>query len=147
MRKRLAELLAALTALTVVVLAALFSRVQNLPGPAHPVSSVTQVPAPSATGAPGQLAAGRSAYERNGCGGCHSIGGDGNPRSPLDGVGDRLPCDQIADWIVASERIKPRLSAGTVRIKQSFAALPEDELHAMADYLASLRAPGSARER
>lgn len=141
MRKRLAEILAALTALAVVGLAAAFSLVQNSPGRQPPAAA--SAPAAGAE----RFAAGRAAYERYGCAGCHAIGGEGNPRSPLDGVGDRLRPGEIRDWIVASDRVKGGLSAGTARIKQSFAALPEEELAAMTDYLESLRAPGPARKR
>ena len=139
MRELLAKSLAALTALIVVGLAAVFSLVHNAPGPQE-VRPEVQEPVPQFQSP--AVAAGRAAYDRNGCAGCHAIGGQGNPRSPLDGVGQRLAPDAIRDWMVASDRVKPRLSAAVARIKQRYAALPEEELQAMVDYLASLRAAG-----
>ncbi len=144
MRETLAKSLAALTALIVVGLAAVFSLVHNAPGPGPqdaPPDVPAAVPPPRASSA----AAGRAVYDRNGCAGCHAIGGQGNPRSPLDGVGRRLAPDAIRDWMVASDRARPRLSAAVARIKQRYAALPEEELQAMVDYLASLHAPVDVR--
>ncbi|MBX9811131.1 MAG: cytochrome c [Burkholderiales bacterium] len=138
MRELLAKSLAALTAVIVVGLAAAFSLVQNAPGRQDARLDLRGSQTPRAV-------AGRTAYDRNGCAGCHAIGGQGNPRSPLDGVGQRLAPDAIRDWIVASDRVRPRLSAGVVRIKQSYAALPEEELQALVDYLASLNVPTDPR--
>jgi mono/diheme cytochrome c family protein len=135
MREFLAKVLAALTAALVVALAAAFSLAQNAPSrkEARPAAAGPRAPAPAAA------AAGRAAYEEHGCAGCHSITGQGNPRSPLDGVGARLARGEIRDWIVASESVRPRLAAGVARIKQGYSAIPEEELQAMVDYLAALR--------
>ena len=144
MREILAKTLAALTGVIVIALAAAFSLAQNAPGgrdtqPRRPVaeeaSSRTQPPA-----------AGRTAYDANGCAGCHAIGGQGNPRSPLDGVGARLKPDEIRDWIIASEKVRPRLTAGVARIKQTYAELPEEELRLLVDYLAGLRASAAGKQ-
>ena len=142
MRELLAKSLAALTAIIVVGLAAVFSLVHNAPGPADARPEV-QEPVPQFQ--PAIVAAGRAAYDRNGCGGCHAIGRQGNPRSPLDGVGRRLAPDAIRDWMVASDRVRPRLSAAVARIKERYAALPGEELQAMVDYLASLHALADIR--
>lgn len=142
MRELLAKSLAALTALIVVALAALFSFLHNAPGSQVAGPDVQQgaphVQAPS-------TAAGQEAYSRNGCAGCHAIGGQGNPRSPLDGVGRRLAPDAIRDRMIAADSVKPGYSAAVARIKQTYAALPEQELQAMVDYLASLRASEPTR--
>lgn len=142
MRELLAKSLASLTAIIVVGLAAVFSLVHNAPG-ARDVRPEAQESAPQFRSP--IVATGRAAYDRNGCGGCHAIGGQGNPRSPLDGVGRRLAPDAIRDWMVASDKVRPRLSAAVARIKQRYAALPEEELQAMVDYLASLHAPVDIR--
>jgi mono/diheme cytochrome c family protein len=142
MRELLAKSLAALTAMIVVGLAAVFSLVHNAPGTGD-ARLEAQESAPQFRST--IVAAGRAAYDRNGCGGCHAIGGQGNPRSPLDGVGRRLAPDAVRDWMVASDRVRPRLSAAVARIKQRYAALPEEELQALVDYLASLHAPADRR--
>jgi len=129
MRELLAKSLAALTAVIVVGLAAVFSTVHNAPGP-----QATRPATPS-------VAAERVAYDRHGCAGCHAIGGQGNPRNPLDGVGQRLAPAAIRDWIIAAEGVRSQLPPAVARIKQTYAALPEAELQAMVDYLAGLREP------
>ena len=136
MRERLAQILAALSAAIVVVLAAVFSMLHNAPGVAP--GAVTQSESPG-------LAAGRAAYDRHGCAGCHAIGGQGNPRGPLDGVGRRRSPEALRDWIIASEGVRPNLSASVARMKQTYASLPAQELQALVDYLASLQAPGESR--
>jgi len=141
MRELLARILATLTALAVVGLAAGFSLLQNIPG-----REEAQRPAAPAAEAE-RFAAGRAAFDRNGCGGCHSIGGHGNPRSPLDGVGGRLDRDSIRDWIIAADRISKRLTSGVVRMKQSYAALPDQDLRALVDLLESSSAQSDVSKR
>ncbi|MDP1535847.1 MAG: cytochrome c [Burkholderiales bacterium] len=133
MRELLAKNLAALTAVIVVGLAAVFSTVHNAPGPQAARPAVPASPPPPAT------AVVQTAYDRHGCAGCHAIGGQGNPRNPLDGVGQRLAPATIRDWIIAAEGVRSQLSPAVARIKQTYAALPAAELQAMVDYLAGLR--------
>lgn len=136
MREPLARILAALSTAMVVGLAAVFSLFHNAPG--------TSPEEPAAHGDPA-LAKGRVAYDRLGCGGCHAIGGQGNPRSPLDGVGRRHSPEALRDWIFAAESVQPRLSASITRMKRTYASLPEDELQALVAYLATLETPTEAR--
>lgn len=79
------------------------------------------------------LALGRRVYREERCARCHSIAGEGSPRSPLDGVGDRLTREEIRLWIVAPQEIAPRVR------KPSY-ELPEEELEALVAYMASLTA-------
>jgi mono/diheme cytochrome c family protein len=138
MRETLAKLLAALTAILVVGLAAAFSLVQNPPGRADTIPPpAAPKPAP-AQDAP-VAAAGRAVYDKQGCARCHSIGGVGSPRSPLDGVGARLTAQGIRDWTIAGDPVRARLSAGVAQAKQKYAALPEEELRALVEYLSGLR--------
>ncbi len=143
MRERLAEIFAALSAAIVVVLAAVFSLLHNAPAQQDASADARQVTQQTET--PSRIAAGRAAYDRHGCGGCHAIGGQGNPRSSLDGVGQRRSPEALRDWIVASDSVRTRLSASVVRMKQAYAALPAEELQALVDYLASIQAPVGSR--
>jgi cytochrome c553 len=143
MRERLAIILAALSALLVVILAAVFSLLHNAPRPLDFTSdALTAVPQ---TTAAAHAAAGRAVYEKLGCGGCHSIGGQGNRRIPLDSVGLHRTPKELRDWIVAADSVLPQLSASVARIKQSYASMPEQELQALLDYLADLREPSQSR--
>jgi len=74
---------------------------------------------------------GRRVYDREACAMCHSIGGKGNRRRPLDGVGGRLPREDIRRWIVSPQEMDANVRKKAYR-------LSEDELDALVDYLAGL---------
>lgn len=80
------------------------------------------------------LVAGREVYEDQSCSACHSVAGEGSPRSPLDGVGDRLTADEIRLWIVDPQAAQPGVR------KPAFDDLPEPDLNALVAYLQSLTA-------
>ena len=80
-RQSRARLLAFATALLVVLLAALFAWLRNLP-PSVDSSGALPSAGASASG-------GRDAFRQAGCTPCHSAEGQGNPNLPLDGVGAR----------------------------------------------------------
>lgn len=133
MRERFARLLALSTLMLALVLAAVFAWRQStrMPGLEPPVQS------PPAAAEPARLALGRAVLEREGCLQCHALGGSGNPRSPLDGIGARRPAADIRQWIVADAAVADRLPARIAQVKQRYRALPEDELDALIEYLLS----------
>lgn len=150
MRCFVAKCLAAVTGLAILVLALLFGFLQNVGS----VTTPTSAPSPEADSArpdlaeapdlpetrdPAEardlaaiLARGREVYGREGCGACHSIGGEGNRRSPLDGVGSRLDREAIRRWIVEPKAMNPRVR------KPAYDALSEEDLMALTAYLANL---------
>ena len=103
-RQSRARWLAFATALLVVLLAALFAWLRNLP-PAPPAGAVD---APKVSGARDEP--GRAAFVRAGCSGCHSAEGRGNPALPLDGVGARLDREALRDAAFALGSIAERTS-------------------------------------
>ncbi|MEW6692086.1 MAG: cytochrome c [Pseudomonadota bacterium] len=86
----------------------------------------------------GAVQAGRAVYQTHGCALCHAIGGEGNPRTPLDGVGARRDAAQIRDWILATGEAEGALPAPIARVKSSFRTLGEEDLAALVAYLQSL---------
>jgi mono/diheme cytochrome c family protein len=76
------------------------------------------------------LAAGAALYEQLGCPTCHSLGGEGNPAVPLDGVGRRLSREAIRTWIVAPEQMDPSVG------KPSYDEVPAEDVDAVVEYLA-----------
>lgn len=107
-RQSRARWLAFATALLVVLMAALFAWLRNLPpAPAAGVVRAPQVSGP--TDEPG-----RAAFVRAGCSGCHSAEGRGNPGLPLDGVGARLDPASLRDAAFAlgsaAERFPPAVA-------------------------------------
>ena len=93
-------------------------------------------PAPESP-TPVLLAQGRQIFEEQRCTACHSIGGQGNPRNPLDNLADKLSPDQMRDWIVASGPALDQLPPTIVRRKQPYQSLPELQMHALIEYLVS----------
>jgi mono/diheme cytochrome c family protein len=139
LRQTKARLLAGLATLLVGGLAALFSVLNNPLAPqATPPKDLPPqtTPVPPAPAGP-QVEAGRLAFERLGCGNCHSIEGQGSPRSPLDGVGSRMDAATLRAWVIAGESVRGSMSAPLARFKARYADDPE--LDALVAYLQSLK--------
>lgn len=79
------------------------------------------------------IARGKQVYAEQRCRACHAIGGEGNRRHPLDGVGARLDAAALRTWIVAPQEMDPAVR------KPSYATLPAADVDALVAYLASLR--------
>lgn len=104
--------------------------------PSAPPSSA----APPAQPAPETLALGRAVYGRNGCATCHAIAGEGNPRYPLDGTGDRWEPDELRAWVTGDGFAADLLPDAIRRRKQRYGSLPEADLGALVTYLSTLKA-------
>jgi Cytochrome c len=131
-RQSRARWLAFATAVLVVLLAALFAWLRNL-APAPRANSAVERTLPAAS--PSE--AGRAAFVRAGCAGCHSAEGRGNPSAPLDGVGGRLDRDGLRAAAFASGEAARSLPAAIVRQKRAQADDPAAE--ALLDYLQGLK--------
>ena len=145
MRKKWAIYIALLTGVFVVLLAAMFAAIQNASQPpVIPADEAGDRPAPpAALSGPGVekqalIAAGRRVFEAQGCMTCHSIAGEGNPRNPLDGVGERRTAQAIRQWILAPAELKDQLPAWSFQAKQAYRNLPAEELDALVSYLQSV---------
>lgn len=126
----------AVLALLVAAAAALAWK-RNARGGAPPVAAV---PAAAPVGPePAQVARGRALYAEHGCASCHAVAGAGNPRHPLDGVGARWEPAELRLRITGTGVAATEMPAAIVRRKQRYTALGEDELAALAAYLATLR--------
>ena len=145
MRKKWAIYIALLTGVFVVLLAAMFAAIQNPPQPpATTVGKAGDRPAPPAALSEPDvekqalIAAGRRVFEAQGCMGCHSIAGEGNPRSPLDGLGERRAAQAIRQWILAPAELKGQLPVWSFQAKQAYRNLPAADLDALVAYLQSV---------
>ena len=107
MRIRLAKLLAAATGLVIVLLAAAFAAIRNAPTDS---AVAVQVRIGPQGAQPSDVERGRAVYEAQRCRRCHSIGGEGNARYPLDGVGTRLTDREVRTWIVSPQEMNPRVA-------------------------------------
>ncbi len=133
MRERLAKAVALFTGVLVVGGAFLFGAFQRtspdvaVAGPAD-ARAVEERVQPADT----LVEMGRRVYEEQDCALCHSIAGEGSPRSPLDGVGDRLDAEELRLWVVDPQAVSPGVR------KPAYDDLPEDEVEAVVAYLQSL---------
>jgi mono/diheme cytochrome c family protein len=83
---------------------------------------------------------GQEVYTAQKCSVCHQVAGKGSKANPLDGVGAKLPADDIRQWIVnptdaaakANSTKKPPMPA-------KYGGLPAEDLDALVAYMASLK--------
>jgi hypothetical protein len=158
MRERIARALSALALITLVGLAGAFARAQNParagtdggpsvganPSPAAPTvpgapEAGPPLPAPAPPEPAADSARGRALFEEQGCVMCHSAAGVGSPRIPLDGVGARRSRASLRAWTTGDPALADSLAPATLRRKQGYTALPEPDLRALTEFLASLR--------
>jgi len=130
-RQSRARWLAFATALLVVLLAALFAWLRNLPPAPH--AGVVDAPRVAAA----RHERGRAAFVRAGCSGCHSAEGRGNPGLPLDGVGARLDRAALRRAAFAPAGMADGLPAAVVERKRAHAA--DADAEALIDYLQQLK--------
>jgi len=146
MRILFAKILVGVTGLLIVALAVLFAVIRN-PADEAPVAPSAQGTAtgpeagvvpptadqPKSEGAQAAtVARGREVYVAQRCRACHSIDGEGNTRSPLDGVSGRLTEREIRLWIVAPQEMAPTVA------KRGY-QLSEEDLNALVAFLAASR--------
>jgi mono/diheme cytochrome c family protein len=81
---------------------------------------------------------GAKVFSAQKCSICHSIGGVGNKKLPLDGVGAKLSADQIREWIVAPAEAAKKANSTAKPPMRAFASLPKPDLDALVTYLKSL---------
>lgn len=142
MRILFAKILVGVTGLLIVALAILFAVLRN-PSDEAQVAAPAQatltrpepggVPPTTADAADdgaqaANVARGRAVYVEQRCRACHSIEGEGNTRSPLDGVSGRLTEKEIRLWIVAPQEMNPA-------VRKRAYQLPEEDLSALVAYL------------
>ena len=82
--------------------------------------------------------AGQKVYTAQKCSICHSIGGTGNKKGPLEGVGKKLSADEIRQWITDAPAMSAKTKA-TRKPPMKAYMLPKDELDGLVAYLQSLK--------
>lgn len=142
MREKWARRIVLLTALIVLLLAFVFARIQNPDQIADRTKSGEQVSSserkPSVVLNSKAIERGRQIYEQQGCGFCHSIDGQGNPRNPLDGVGTKRTASELRNFITGADTLEGLLTTSIRKMKQKYKELSADELDALVIYMQSL---------
>lgn len=80
---------------------------------------------------------GKAVYEAQKCSLCHSVGGRGNAKGPLDKVGAKLSADDIKKWIVSPKEMKSE--TGRKPEMRAYPSLPAADLDALVAYVKSLK--------
>lgn len=83
------------------------------------------------------LEKGKAVYEAQKCSLCHSVGGRGNAKGPLDKVGAKLSADDIRKWIVSPKEMKSE--TGRKPDMRAYPSLPAADLDALVAYVKSLK--------
>jgi len=85
-----------------------------------------------------KAARGQQVFTDQKCSLCHSIGGHGNPKGPLDGVGSKLSADEIRQWVTNAKEMAAKTKATRKPEMKQF-TLPKDDVDALVGYLQTLR--------
>jgi mono/diheme cytochrome c family protein len=72
------------------------------------------------------------------CALCHSVGGKGNTKGPLDEVGSTQSGDDIRAWITDAKAMTAKTKA-TRKPEMKAYTLPKDEVDALVAYLSALK--------
>lgn len=136
MREKIAILLCGVTVCVSLALSILFAaRDDGSRTKAPPPASALQVESQQTSDR--KSIPGQSIFETQHCGTCHSFAGAGNPRLPLDGIGQKMTDEEIQDWITGSGPATNKLSALIMKRKQGYREMPEEQMRLLIAYLRS----------
>ena len=83
-------------------------------------------------------AAGAKVFADQKCSVCHSIGGKGNAKGPLDGVGSKLSSADIRAWIEDAAGMTTKTNATRKPAMKSY-TLSKGDVDSLVAYLSSLK--------
>ncbi len=72
------------------------------------------------------------------CSLCHSIGGKGNAKGPLDDVGSKISADEIRAWITDAKGMTAKTKP-TRKPEMRAYDLPKSDVDALVTYLSALK--------
>ena len=93
----------------------------------------------AAAQAPADAERGKKVYAAEKCGVCHSIGGTGNKKGPLDEVGTRLTAAEIREWIINAPAMTAKTKAARKPVMKAYPHIVKEDLDALVAYLHSLK--------
>lgn len=94
---------------------------------------------PAAAQDAAKVAQGEKLYTAQKCQMCHSINGKGNPKGPLDGVGDKLSAEDIRQWLINPQEMTGKTKATRKPPMGSYAKLSKEDIEALVAYMQSLK--------
>ena len=84
-------------------------------------------------------ARGQKVFAEQKCSICHSVGGVGNKKGPLDDVGSKLSAVEIREWITAAPDMAAKAKAERKPAMKAFTSLPKTDVDALVAYLTTLK--------
>lgn len=82
---------------------------------------------------------GKKVYADNRCQMCHAIGGVGNKKGSLDGVGKKLSAADLHAWMVDAEGMTAKTKAPRKPFMKSYPKIAKADLDTLVAYLQSLK--------
>ena len=86
-----------------------------------------------------EAASGEHVYNVSKCSVCHSVGGVGNKKGPLDGIGPKLTAPEIRQWITAAPDMAEKAKAVRKPPMKAYPDLTKEELDALVLYVQGLK--------
>jgi len=83
-------------------------------------------------------AQGETVFAAQKCGLCHSVGGKGNPKGPMEEAVGKLTPVEIRAWITDAKGMTAKTKAERKPAMKEF-ALPKEDVDALVAYLTSLK--------
>jgi mono/diheme cytochrome c family protein len=90
------------------------------------------------TAAGQDAAAGAKVFADQKCAVCHSIGGKGNVKGPLDDVGSKLSAEDIRAWITDANGMTAKTNAPRKPVMKAY-TLDKPDVDALVAYMVSLK--------
>jgi len=81
---------------------------------------------------------GEKVFAAQKCAMCHSVGGKGNPKGPLDEVGSQLSASDIGAWITDSKGMTAKAKSTRKPAMKEF-TLPKEDVDALVTYLSAMK--------
>jgi mono/diheme cytochrome c family protein len=69
---------------------------------------------------------------------CHSIGGKGNVKGPLDGIGSKLSADDIRAWLTDAKAMTAKTKAARKPEMKAY-TLPKEDVDELVVYLSAMK--------
>jgi mono/diheme cytochrome c family protein len=85
------------------------------------------------------VAQGQKVFEAQKCSLCHSVGGKGNAKGPLDDVGSKYSAAELKLWITSPSDMAKKVNATRKPPMKSYASLPAADVDALVAYLQTLK--------
>jgi mono/diheme cytochrome c family protein len=92
----------------------------------------------SAAGVASAAAQGEKVFTDQKCSLCHSIGGKGNSKGPLDEIGSKLSADDIRAWLTDAKAMTAKTKAARKPEMKAY-TLPKEDVDALVAYLSAMK--------